>query len=186
MIKSPLDHNLSLLRVFGVVLPPDALNLYRGFRFINDEANRQGQKAGNPPDVAGWPAYYQSPTYHELWITADYLRAKKEFCDRLLTGSVNGTKIDVLAFTATLDNPSNPNLLIEEALFLLHPLPSDAALKTALKAILLSNQTNDNYWTDAWNAHRNNLTNATYATTVRTRLQVLYQAMTSMAEFQLS
>jgi uncharacterized protein (DUF1800 family) len=186
MIKSPLDHNHSLLRVFGVVLPPDPLNLYRGFRFINDEANRQGQKAGNPPDVAGWPAYYQSPNYHELWITADYLRNRKEFCDRLLTGGVNGTRVDVLAFTATLDNPSDPNLLIEEALFLLHPLPSDADLKTALKAILLSNQTSDYYWTEAWNTHRNNLSNTGYATIVRTRLQTLYQVLTNMAEFHLS
>lgn len=186
LIKSPLDHNLSFGRIFGLVLPADLYNLYRSFRYFNDEADKQGQKAGNPPNVAGWPAYYQSPSFHELWISADSLRKKKEFCDKLLTSSIYNMKVDVLAFTATLNNPSDPNLLIEEALALLHPLPSDASLKTTLKAILLSNQTSDYYWTDAWNNHRNNPTNTTFATTARTRLQTLYQAMVNMSEFQLS
>ncbi len=186
MIKSPLDHNLSLGRIFGLVLPADLLNLYRGFRYLNDEADKQGQKAGNPPNVAGWPAYYQSPSFHELWITADSLRKRKEFCDRLLTGSVNGTKVDVLAFTATLNNPDDPVLLIEEALSLLHPLPSDAALKTSLKGILLSGQTSDYYWTTAWSNYVGAPTNTTFANTARTRLQTLYQAITNMAEFHLS
>lgn len=186
MIKSPLDHNLSLGRIFGLVLPADLLNLYRSFRYFNDEADKQGQKAGNPPNVAGWPAYYQSPSYHEIWITAESLRRKKEFCDRLLTSSIYNMKIDVLAFTATLANPGDPVLLVEEALSLLHPLPSDAALKTALKNILLSGQTQDYYWTTAWTNYTGAPTNTTFANTARTRLQTLYQAITNMAEFHLS
>ncbi len=189
MIKSPLDHNLSLGRIFGLVLPSsatDLLNLYRSFRYFNDEADKQGQKAGNPPNVAGWPAYYQSPSYHEIWITAESLRRKKEFCDKLLTSSIYNMKIDVLAFTATLDNPSDPVLLIEEALSLLHPLPSDAALKTSLKAILLSGQTSDYYWTTAWSNYVGAPTNTTYVNTAKGRLQTLYQAITNMAEFHLS
>jgi hypothetical protein len=186
MIKSPIDHNLSLGRIFGLVLPADLLNLYRSFRYFNDEADKQGQKVGNPPDVAGWKAYYQAPSYHELWISADTLRKKKEFCDKLLTSNVYSMKIDVLAFTATLANPDDPVLLIEEALSLLHPLPSDAALKTSLKAILLSGQTSDYYWTTAWTNYVGAPTNTTFANTARTRLQTLYQAMTNMAEFQLS
>jgi uncharacterized protein (DUF1800 family) len=189
LIKSPLDHNLSLGRIFGLVLPSastDLLNLYRSFRYFNDEADKQGQKAGNPPNVAGWPAYYQSPSYHEIWITAESLRRKKEFCDKLLTSSIYNMKIDVLAFTATLDNPGDPVLLVEEVLSLLHPLPSDAALKTALKAILLSGQTSDYYWTTAWSNYVGAPTNTTYVNTVKGRLQTLYQAITNMAEFHLS
>jgi uncharacterized protein (DUF1800 family) len=186
MIKSPLDHNLSFGRIFGLVLPTDLLNRYRSFRYFNDEASKQGQKAGDLPNVAGWPAYYQSPSYHELWISADTLRKKKEFCDKLLTSSIYNMKVDVLAFTATLNNPGDPVLLIEEALSLLHPLPSDAALKTALKAILLSGQTSDSYWTVAWANYVGAPTNTTFVNTVKGRLQTLYQAITNMAEFQLS
>ena len=186
MIKSPIDHNLSLGRIFGLVLPADLLNLYRSFRYFNDEADKQGQKVGNPPDVAGWKAYYQAPSYHELWISADSLRKKKEFCDKLLASSIYNMKIDVLAFTATLESPDDPVLLIEEALSLLHPLPSDAALKASLKAILLSGQADNYYWTTAWTNYVGAPTNTTFANTARTRLQTLYQAITNMAEFQLS
>jgi uncharacterized protein (DUF1800 family) len=188
MIKNPLDHNIGLARTFGVVLPvaTDFVNLYKDFRYFSDESEKQQLKPGNPPNVSGWPAYYQTPNFHELWITADTLRKRKEFCDKLLTSNFNNMKIDVLAFTATLTRPDDPNLLIDEALSLLHPLPSDAALKTSLKAILLSNQTSDSYWTTAWNNYVGALTNTTYANTARTRLQTLYQAITNMAEFHLS
>jgi uncharacterized protein (DUF1800 family) len=188
MIKSPIDHNIGLARVFGVVLPAatDIVNLYKDFRYFSDESDKQGQKPGNTPNVAGWPAYYQTPNFHELWITADTLRKRKEFCDKLLASNYNNMKVDVLAFTMTLDNPSDPNFLIDEALSLLHPLPSDVALKTSLKAILLSNQVTDSYWTTAWTNYIGTPTNTTYATTVRTRLQTLYQAITNMAEFHLS
>jgi uncharacterized protein (DUF1800 family) len=188
MIKNPLDHNIGFGRTFGLVLPvaTDTVNLYKNFRYFSDEADKQQLKPGNPPNVSGWPAYYQTPSFHELWISADTLRKKKEFCDKLLTSNFNGMKVDVLAFTATLAAPADPNLLIEEALELLHPLPSDAALKTTLKAILLSNQTTDYYWTSAWNNYVGAPTNTTYANTARTRLQTLYQAITNMAEFHLS
>ncbi len=186
MIKSPIDHNLSLARTFGVFLPSDLLNLYRSFRYFNDEADKQGQKVGNPPNVAGWTAYYQTPSFHELWISAEALRRRKEFCDKLLASNAYGMKIDVLAFTMTLDNPSDPNFLIDEAFSLLHPLPADPAVKTAMKAILLSGQASDYYWTTAWTNYVGAPTNTTYATTARTRLQTLYQAITNMAEFHLS
>jgi uncharacterized protein (DUF1800 family) len=188
MIKNPLDHNIGLARTFGVVLPvaTDLVNLYKDFRYFSDESDKQQLKPGNPPNVAGWPAYYQTPNFHELWITADTLRKRKEFCDKLLASNFNNMKVDVLAFTATLSSPGDPNLLIDEALALLHPLPSDAALKTSLKAILLSNQTQDYYWTTAWTNYTGAPTNTTFANTARTRLQTLYQAITNMAEFHLS
>ena len=188
LIKNPLDHNIGLARTFGVVLPvaTDFVNLYKDFRYFSDESDKQQLKPGNPPNVSGWPAYYQTPNFHELWITADTLRKKKEFCDKLLASNFNNMKVDVLVFTMTLNNPADPNLLIDEALFLLHPLPSDTALKTSLKAILLSNQTEDKYWTTAWTNYVGAPTNTTYANTARTRLQTLYQAITNMAEFHLS
>jgi uncharacterized protein (DUF1800 family) len=186
MIKSPIEHNYGFARVFGVTLHTDIPSLYIDYRFFLYESDKQGQKIGNPPDVAGWPAYYQTPNFHELWISADVLRKRKEFCDRLLTIGSSGLKVDVLAFTKTLDNPADPVTLIDEALSLLHPLPSETALKTALKSILLSNQTSDYYWTTAWNNYIGAPTNTTYVNTVTTRLQTLYQAITNMAEFHLS
>jgi uncharacterized protein (DUF1800 family) len=188
MIKNPLDYTIGLARVFGVVLPvsTDLVNTYKDFRYFIDECNNQQMRPGNPPNVAGWPAYYQVPNFHELWINADTLRKRKDFCDKLLASNFNGMKVDVLAFTATLASPSDPNLLIDEALMLLHPLPSDAPVKQALKNILLSNQTTDAYWTTAWNNYVGSPTNTTYVNTVTSRLKTLYQTITNMAEYHLT
>jgi hypothetical protein len=190
LLKSPVEHNIGYGRIFGVTLPSattDLVNRYKSFRYLNDEASNQGQKVGNTPNVAGWPAYYQSPDFHELWINADSLRKKKEFCDKLLSNNgIFGMKVDVIAFTATFNNPRNPVDLIDEALALLHPLPSDPDLKTSLKNILLSGQASDSYWDTAWINYVGMPTNTTFSNTVRSRLQTLYQAITNMAEFHLS
>ena len=191
VIKNPVDHTIVFARVFGVTfpsisVPTDYKNLYQNWRFFNDSGNVQQMRPGNPPNVAGWSAYYQAPTYHELWINAETLRQKKIFTDRLLTSNYNTTtKVDVLAFTATLNSPSDPNALIAEVIDLMLVQDLDTTLKAQLKAILLSNQVDDTYWTVAWNNYVSNPSNTTYQATARTRLQSLYQAIVGMAEYLL-
>ena len=93
---------------------------------------------------------------------------------------------DILGFTAALSSPGDPNALIDEVLELMHVIGSDANIKATLKSILLSNQTSDYYWTNAWDAYVTAPTNTTSLNTVRTRLRTFYQAVTGMAEYQLS
>jgi uncharacterized protein (DUF1800 family) len=189
LIKQPLDFVIGAARTFGLsgtAAPTDIPNTYRNWRFFRDRSNLQTQDPGFPPNVAGWPAYYQKPNYHELWINADTLRRKKEFIDVFITSGSNGMRGDILGFTAALDNPSDPNHLINEVMELLHTLPSDETLKTSLKAILLSNQTSDYYWTDAWNNYTSNPTNSSYLNTVQSRLRTFYTAVLNMAEFNLA
>lgn len=187
IIRNPLDFCAGTARTFGLTgMPTDIPTLYTRYRFFRDSANQQTMDPGNPPNVAGWNAYYQGPDYHELWINADTLRKRKAFVDTLIV-SGNGTmKADILTFTSTLSNPANPNALISEVLELLHTLPSEAATINSLKSILLSNQSTDSYWTTAWNTYIANPSNTTNLNIVRTRLQTFYQAVLTMAEYHLS
>lgn len=187
IIKNPLDFCAGTARTFGLTgLPADIPGLYTRYRFFRDSANQQRMDPGNPPNVAGWGAYYQKPDYHELWINADTLRKRKEFVDRMIVSGSNGMKADILTFTATLSNAANPNTLISEVLELLHTLPSEPATIAGLKSILLSNQATDTYWTTAWNTYLANPANTTNLNIVVTRLQAFYQAVLGMAEFHLS
>lgn len=188
MIKNPVDYIVGLARQFGLAYTtaPDLANQYKNWLYLLDSGNNQQMRIGNPPNVAGWAAYYQAPSYHELWINAETLRRKKEFSDKLITSSNNGMSFDILGFTAALNNPSNPNLLIDEVLELFHVVAADAAIKSQLKSILLSNQTADSYWTTAWTNYVAVPTNSSNLTTVRTRLRTFYQAVTGMAEYHLS
>ena len=62
---------------------------------------------------------------------------------------------------------------------------SGAGKKTALKANLLSGQTSNYYWTQAWNAYLGT-PNTTNTTTVTTRLKDLLLEVTRLAEHQLA
>lgn len=186
-IKNPLDFIIGTIKTFNPIYPTDIAALYTSWRSINTQCGYQQMEMGDPPNVAGWSAYYQTPNYHELWISADTLRRKKDFITTCFgTNGISGTKLDYVGFTASLNNPDNPNLLIEEVLLLLHVLPSDPATIVSLKSILLSNQTLDSYWTTAWQNYVGAPTNTTFFNTVQTRLKTFYTAVLTMAEAYLA
>jgi uncharacterized protein (DUF1800 family) len=184
IIKNPVDYCIGLARTMGFL--SNSVISYGVASGFDSHLSNQQMRPGAPPNVAGWPAYYQTPNYHELWINAETLRRRKEYIDRLISigiGSGN-PKVDVLGFTRALDSPANPNLLIAEVVELLHVAPPDTVVTAQLKSILLSGQTSDYYWTDAWNSYVNTPTTAN-TNTVQSRLRTLYIAMLNMAECHL-
>ncbi len=195
MIKSPLDMVISFCREFNMAFPDantsfaDAYGMWESIRVY---ASNMGQNVGDPPNVAGWPALYQEPQFHELWINADTLPKRNKFTDTFLAGGYtrNGLtiKVDPVAFTKTLPNPGNPNELINDALAILFQVPlSDTSKASIKKQILLTNQENDQYWTDAWIAYLANpaITGTPYKT-ILSRLATLYKYFLNLAEYQLS
>ncbi len=95
--------------------------------------------------------------------------------------------IDAVAFTKTLSNPGDPNLLIDDALSIIYRVPlSPAAKQTIKQQILLSNQTQDYYWSNAWNAYIANPADQSNLTIVNNRLKSLYQYLMNLAEYQLA
>ncbi|MFN0202027.1 MAG: DUF1800 family protein [Bacteroidia bacterium] len=185
-IKNPIDSLVGVIRTFGFNYTPgnDAVN-YLSWRTIHNRCGSQGMMIGDPPSVAGWTAYYQSPGYYRQWIYATSLRAHKTHMDSVTSGGFGGVAANILAFTATMNNPSDPDLLIEEVLELLHGLPSEPALKTQLKSLLLSGQTQNSYWTTAWNNYVGDPTNTTHVNTATSRLRNFYRAVLTMAEAHL-
>ena len=94
-------------------------------------------------------------------------------------------KADLLAFAETLDDPSDPNLLLSESATLLLGLPPDEMMVKSLKSTLLSGQQSDYYWTQAWANYINNPGNALYQGIVETRLKATFKQMLQLGEQQL-
>ncbi len=185
-IKNPLELSVGLARTFNVSpLSTGITALYARNNIIGKASRQMGMEAGAPPNVAGWEAYHLAPAYHENWITSDILRTRENFVESMVVNGFEYYTFDVLAFTQTLDNPADPNLLISEVLNLIHPLISQGTVITALRNILLSGQTADYYWTNAWNAYLADTTNVVNSNTVKTRLQNFYKAVLKMVEYQL-
>jgi uncharacterized protein (DUF1800 family) len=194
LIKSPVDNVISCLREFGVVFPnttTEYADAYGMWNYIRNWLFTTGQDIGDPPNVSGWPAYYQEPQFHEIWINSDTLPKRNQFTDIMVTNGYTrmGKKIviDAMAFTQTLPNPSDPNALIDDALAILYRVPlSPTAKQTVKEQILLSNQTQDYYWTNAWNAYIVNPTDQASFNIVNNRLKGLYQYLMNLSEYQLS
>ncbi len=193
LIKSPVDMAVGLMREFNVVFPDSAdyVNAYNMWEYTRNQASNVQQNIGDPPSVSGWPAYYQLPQYHEMWINTDTLPRRNMFTDQMITtGYTRNSKtiqIDPIAFVKTLSNPADPNVLINESLDILYRVPiSDNSRTIIKKQILLSSQEQDYYWSNAWNAMIANPGDMTAYQTVYTRLQSLFKYFMNLAEYQLS
>jgi uncharacterized protein (DUF1800 family) len=193
LIKPPMDSIVGLCREFSVSFPQatDVATNYFMWNTLQTVGTNLQQNIGDPPSVAGWSAYYQRPQFHQLWINSDTLPKRNQFAD---TMNANGytrqgktIKIDHAAFAASMPNPSNPNRLIEDSIKYLLTLPLSQTSRDQIKKdILLSGQTSDYYWTNAWNGYISNPADMTNANIVKTRLKNLYQYLMRLAEYQLS
>lgn len=192
-IKSPMDVIVGSMREFGVVFPSntDYISNYGMYNYLVNFGTLMAQNIGDPPDVSGWKAYYQEPQFYQLWINSDTLPKRNQFTDTMLqTGyTFNGKKIQIdgAAFAKQLPNPSDPNDLINDSIAFLYRIDLSAASKAQLKKdILLAGQSQDYYWTQAWNMFINNPGNNANTTDVRNKLRDLYKYLLSLSEYQLA
>lgn len=193
LIKSPLDMTVGVCREFATVFPPatDVVNSYFMWEYVRNQASTMQQNVGDPPSVSGWAAYYQVPQFHEIWINSDTLPKRNRYTDQLITAgySRNGKRlqIDPVAFAKRFSNPADPNILVNDIVQNLYRVPLSATtLQTIKKQILLSNQDQDYYWSNAWNAHLASPTDTALYQIVYTRLQTLIKYLMNLAEYQLS
>jgi uncharacterized protein (DUF1800 family) len=190
VIKNPIDFTVGTMRTFNVTFP-DSSNLtrqYNHWKYIWEQAEIMQMVLHDPPNVAGWPAYYQVPQFHELWINSDTLPKRTEFTDTQATTGYSQNSfrlvIDPLAFATQVSNPSDPNILIDEFAWYLFPIAITVNQKAFLKETLIPGLP-DYEWTIEWNDYITDPTNTTKMNAVKMKLQDLLKFMMSMAEYQL-
>lgn len=196
LIKSPVDFSIGLCREYGISFP-DASNYVDQYGFWqaiqNQTANMQ-QNIGDPPNVAGWPAYYQEPMFDKLWVNSDTLPKRNVFTDGMINGNINrnGKKlmVDVLAYTQLLPNPADPVALIEDAVWRLYAVelpPKDKEyIKTSILLSGLQDGKSDTYWTQAWQNLTANPTDDANKNNVTRKLKSLYKYLMNLPQYQLT
>lgn len=189
-IKSGIDFVAGLIRECGIKLPPKSnpFLLYKHLNYLTTGvlANIE-QNIGDPPNVSGFPAYYQVPFFDELWINTDSYARRKSFTDMLINDSYsNGgykTAINAIDVAAKMSNPADPDVLVMDFnnYFLGRELSPE--LRNTIKTeILLTGLSNNNYWTAAWNAYINNPADLNNFSVVNIRLKSLLQYFLSILE----
>jgi uncharacterized protein (DUF1800 family) len=176
-IKNPYDMIIGTLREFNVSFPAytDYVNGYPLFDSLYSEASQMQQTLFQPPDVSGWPAYYQEPMHYELWVNSNSLPRRANYTDALISNNM----LDVRAFANYSSNPADPNQLINDITALLLRYPLSTSSKTYTKnRFLLNNTSNDTVWTNAWNSNN--------VTVINASLNELFKFIMNLPEFHLS
>lgn len=191
-IKSPADHIIGSLREMNVTFPPltDWDTNYGMWNFFYANMVVTGQVLHDPPNVSGLPAYYQEPSFHEIWINSDSLPKRNQFTDVMVNNgfSRNNQRVifNLVPYVQQFSNPGNPGDLIDDALkYLFRNQLSFETKKTIKIQILLSNQLYDYYWTNAWMAYISSPTTANF-NVVNNRLKQLFQYFFNLSEYQLA
>lgn len=191
VIKSPLDYVVGLYRHLEMKFPTDYKGQYNSWLDLGANfVAVQEMLLGEPPSVAGWPAMYQEPSYHRLWMTsvsapyravlADYVAGTPEIKGRNYTIS-----FDVFELAKQTTNPVDPNVLIKDLAEFLLPVEITDYQLEYLKSNLLPNGLQDSQWSAVWAGYVAQPENTTNTTIVNNLLRNLLRACLNIAEYHL-
>lgn len=195
LIKSPLDFTVGLCREFNVDFA-DTLDITEKasqLQQLYSYTQQMQQDLGDPPNVAGWPAYYQEPQFDKIWVNSDTLPKRNRYSDNMLTNGFGKlpqfrTLIDPVAFARQVSVPSDPTILIAESIKMLYVPDLSVRDKETLKSsILLSGlegNMSDHYWTQAWQKLLDNPGDKANYNDVVNKLKALYKYLMNLPQYQ--
>lgn len=205
MVKSPIDLGVGILRSVTIdswrdypsapselveFLPVNTNSLHWSFRPYRRTLATMQQDLFNPPNVAGLPAYYQTPQFDQIWINADTLQKRIKLIDDFI---VIGYKWDeayghyianVIEYAKLTSAPGSAATLLNEWIVMNFPFALADAQKTEARTFFLGTLT-DNDWTSMWNDYVAAPTNEEKKLAVETRLRALLRHLLGLAEYQL-
>lgn len=189
MIKNPMDFSMALLNQFEVQIPNDLELKYRAWLAILNIPTLLQMQYYNPPSVAGWQAYYQEPSYYQIWANSVTLPFRAQFVGLMLTAGINipgdNPVIDVLAFLDTIDDPYDVNNVIDEFIKILFSKDIAQNQKAYLKEVLIPGLP-DFEWNVEYTEYASDPGNQTVANSIKNKLTALLFAMLTMPEYHLS
>ncbi|MGB1206436.1 MAG: DUF1800 domain-containing protein [Chitinophagales bacterium] len=187
MIAHPIDFIFKMVNSLHIVMPTNLLKRYQCWRNLNKKAIKDGMSLFILPNVAGWKAFYQEPLYYKYWINSASLLIRNAFVNQFMNGITVGghlLKIDALAVIAQLDNPSEPNELIEQLSQILFAFPISQEQKDILKNILIPGLP-DFEWTVEYSDYLANPDDIAKENAIRTKLEAMFLFLLKMPEMQL-
>ena len=147
------------------------------------------QNPGDPPNVSGWPAYYQDPIYDEVWMNTDTYTKRLSFITSMINGytvSNQPLRLDWISFAKRMTNPSDPNqLVLDFNTYFLRVQLLQTTRDSIKSQTLLTGQSTDSYWTTAWNTYISDPQNPGNFSNVNGRILSLAKFMLNVEEYHL-
>lgn len=190
IVKSPIDFLVGTTRQFEMAfssVPIDCHLCWLYYGFVLDGLSLM---LGDPPSVSGWPSYYQAPRYHQWWINSYTLGTRTSTLFQLASEAkmdCNGPLVgfDLIAFVEQMHKPSSAHDLIDDCITFLFRVDVLAESKHKLLKILCFDNESDEHWTKLWNSFVSSPDNQEIRKLLRERLQLFFEKMFSLPEFQM-
>ncbi|MFM8569104.1 MAG: DUF1800 family protein [Candidatus Kapaibacterium sp.] len=191
MLKSPVDFYAGLCNLYLGDLPADPMQRYQVIGAVATQMATQQQNLMDPPSVAGWPAYYQSPDFYKQWINSVTLPNRYGYTDTILYGTAPrvppNLAFDTLAFVAAHGtDASDAHTLVRDVGAVLMPaynLTEEEITYLTEKVLMAGSQVYE--WTKIWSEYLAAPTNTLKKKAAEDRLKALFRYMFRMGEFQL-
>lgn len=167
MMMSPADLIIGTTRKMKFDWPSETTQVegrYKMFQSLFYICVNCFQNLFDPPSVAGWPAYFQTPQFDELWLDSAAYAARNSAVQGIIGQGFNTgpdfyqaasrnllRKPNLLAAVAEMGDASDPNVVVAGCADMLYAIPvSQGILDTIKTNRLLLGQSNDTYWSDAY------------------------------------
>lgn len=188
IVKSPLEMIVSTMRFFEIDLgESQGLEYhYNYINILNYAVEEMDMKLFHPPEVAGYAAYHQAPSYNRNWITSTTLLQRYSTFELLIQNlTIGGVtfEFDTIALLENpnlFSNPENIDNVIDTLANYLFPKGVDNTKKEELKKILRDDFP-DFYWNNEWVTYQSTNNDSV----VKPRLISLFKSILQSPEYQL-
>ena len=197
IVKSPVDFLLGSTLEVGVTvfLPPtktysSLAECHEPWLQYHLNCEDLTQRIGDPPSVAGWPAYYQAPKYHQWWVNSASLSMRKKLTDGLSTHDgliFNGGMIsfDFLNFAKQFRNKADLDTFVQEVTEMMFAVPLAKETVAQLKGSLVSGMETGYYWKKAWDKLEQHPDDVDTKEVLDARLRMFFAKVFSMPEYHM-
>ncbi len=192
LIKSPVDFLLGLIKTFNIPLPSTPEDRHMCWIHFYYYLEALGMNLGDPPSVAGWPAYHQSPKFGMWWINSATLSLRAKLVEELSTQqglNCNGPKlrIDYTRLAAQVKNNADVDHFLSETILRFFAIELDTDSKNSLKHQLLQKVAKANFtWAFMWQNYNAQHPDKKCSQSLELTLSSFYKALISMPEFQIT
>ncbi len=191
MVKSPADFFIGAALQFDLDFPENPSDEFLNWIYFYFTMLGLLMGIGDPPSVAGWPAYYQEPKFGLWWINSHTLGQRKSITDGLASASgtaCNGPvlKFNFLKFVGQFKSPELLDGLIEQSLEFSCPVKVSESTYAKLKELILSsNIKNEKQWEDSWMRFKSSPEDKTNKEAIETALIAFFKKIMLLPEFQM-
>jgi len=188
-LRSPADFIVGILRNMPILVVPTELTArFNFFNTLQTSLAAQQMDLNEPPNVAGWAAYYQTPDFYRVWLTTVTLPTRNGYSDGLVAGSRQGRNgiLNTVDFVLTITSAEDPYVMVDEINATFFALPfSEDQRERLVKDILQGGTAPDYEWTTQWQAFVAEPTNQGNRNALKVKLDAFFKYLFRMAEYQL-